>query len=345
MWQPFKLSFQGLEEELARQQKLVEDAIELAREEVAFKTRQEMSLFRREGRNHHLHMIQNHAENQSTNSTITKRLDGILNSFLQQNVREKMVKRISLLEAISGYDYRFSLSNACEKRHKNTGFWIFEGLEYKEWNEGLESSGLWCYGIRKTIPTAGMIDHLFMNQQNMTTSINYFFCDFSVEESLRVSTILKSLIKQILSVFEKIPPEMERNFEIPHTSDIVIDGLDECRADDRKRFLTYMNRLMKDSKRRIKIIVSSREKVDISRYLADFKRISLYSAVNNSDIKNYIRETIEEKLKDVDPRVGPGMVEEINDALIKGFHECFFRSSFKSWTSPIRQLAVFIKRR
>lgn len=111
----------------------------------------------------------------------------------------------------------------------------------------------------------------------MTTSISYFFCDFSVEESLKASTILKSLIKRILSVFEKIPPEMERNFEerflnshrepgiedlytmllditqIPHTSYIIIDGLDECRADDRKRILTYMNQLMRDSKSRIKI--------------------------------------------------------------------------------------------
>jgi hypothetical protein len=77
------LTFQGLEEELARQQKLVEDAIELAREEVAFKARQEMSLFRREGRNHQLLMIQNHAENQSTNSAIIKRLNGIENSSLQ----------------------------------------------------------------------------------------------------------------------------------------------------------------------------------------------------------------------------------------------------------------------
>jgi hypothetical protein len=60
-----------------------------------------------------------------------------------------VVKRRSLLEAISRYDHRLSLSNAYEKRHKNTGLWIFETLEYKEWNEGLKSSGLWCYGIRK----------------------------------------------------------------------------------------------------------------------------------------------------------------------------------------------------
>jgi hypothetical protein len=176
----------------------------------------------------------------------------------------------------------------------------------------------------------------------MTTSISYFFCDFSVEESLKASAILKSLIKQILSVFEKIPPEMERNLEkiflsshrepgiedlytmllditqIPHTSYIVIDGLDECRANDRKRFLTYMNQLMRDSKSKRKIIVSSREKIDISRSLADFKKISLCAAMNHSDIEIYIRETIEEKLKDVDLMVGPGMVKEINDALIKG---------------------------
>lgn len=61
-----------------------------------------------------------------------------------------VVKRRSLLEAVSGYDHRLSLSNAYEKWHKNTGLWIFETLEYKEWNEDLESTGLWCYGIRKT---------------------------------------------------------------------------------------------------------------------------------------------------------------------------------------------------
>ncbi|KAH8149033.1 uncharacterized protein LAJ45_07009 [Morchella importuna] len=117
--------------------------------------------------------------------------------------------------------------------------------------------------------------------------------------------------------------------QIPHTSYIVIDGLDECRADDRKRFMTCMNRLMKDSKSRIKIVISSREKVDISRYLVDFKGIPLCSAVNHSDIVIYIRETIEEKLKDVNLKVGPGMVEEINDALIKGSDGMFLWVRFQ----------------
>jgi hypothetical protein len=151
------------------------------------------------------------------------------------------------------------------------------------------------------------------------------------------------LIKQILSVVDPLPPGMTKDLEamfsnnrkeptakelsqtllsviqLASTTYLVIDGLDECELDDRTQVLIHIKRLLQDSKSKVKIIISSRAKVDISRSLESFYPISLNSAKNCSDIKKYVCEVIDAKMEEEELRVNePSLVEEIKMALIGG---------------------------
>jgi hypothetical protein len=144
-------------------------------------------------------------------------------------------------------------------------------------------------------------------------------------------------------VFNKLSPEMEKRLSAMFlaydkeptmeelrqamldatqpaaTTYLIIDGLDECKFDDRNELLSFMNQLIKDSKSRVKITVSSQEKVDIFRSSKGFFHISLDSARNHSDVEIYVRDVVDRKLSNETLKVGQSsMAEEIKMALIQG---------------------------
>lgn len=200
-------------------------------------------------------------------------------------------------------------------------------------------------GCGKTFLAVGAIDYLFTKRGNTKTSISYFFCDFRNQQSREVRTILGGLVRQILTVFHQIPPEMEIELEamffrnhhrkpgneelfqllvsvvqLSATAYIVIDGIDECKDDDRRQLLLYLNKLIRISKSKVKIFVSSRPEVDISKSLGNFHPIVLDPSTTRSDIEVFIHDVIDQKLQ---PGGGlvinhSSMAGEIKLALIDG---------------------------
>lgn len=122
-------------------------------------------------------------------------------------------------------------------------------------------------------------------------------------------------------------PENEELFQLlvsvvhlSATAYIVIDGIDECKDEDRRQLLLYLNNLIKISKRKVRIFVSSRPEVDISKSLGDFCPISLDPSTTRSDIEVFIHDAIDQRLQ---PGGGlvvsqSSMIEEIKVALVEG---------------------------
>lgn len=57
--------------------------------------------------------------------------------------------REALLDRVSDYNYRSSLSEAYRKRYEGTGQWLFDCPEFEAWIQENESCGLWVHGIRE----------------------------------------------------------------------------------------------------------------------------------------------------------------------------------------------------
>lgn len=197
-------------------------------------------------------------------------------------------------------------------------------------------------GSGKTVLASSIVDHVFALQQGSSSmnSISYFFCDFNNQQSRGTRTILGSLARQILHIFDETPeideklksmfvtnhrePTIEDLFalleciaRIPATAFLLIDGLDECGDSDRRQVLSFIKQVFRDRQCKIKVIVSSRWDLDISNALADFQQISLGSGTC-SDIELFVRDIVDRRLADGSIETqNPAMAQEIKTALIE----------------------------
>lgn len=222
-----------------------------------------------------------------------------------------------------------------------------------------ESSGLWVHGIRKlislkwipprlganipiiagsgkTVLAAGIIEHLYSLTRVGGIAICYFFCTLNDRISLDAQVILRSLIRQILNVFNQTPaiekrlrsmlltPDLEPSVnelskffasvtQLATTSYLVIDGLDACEDSARREVLAFLARLIRDGAGRIKVVVASRW-IDDSEPLNGFRQIS---AGNPVDIEQCIGHMVDESIEDGTITItAPSMAKVIKQALI-----------------------------
>jgi hypothetical protein len=78
---------------------------------------------------------------------------------------------------------------------------------------------------------------------------------------------------------------------------LVVDGLDECGLGDQQRILHELLELLKDNEDKIKILLSSREGVYISKRLRKVPTISLKD--NSVSVERDIRQYVSQHLLDI----------------------------------------------
>ncbi|KAF8540177.1 hypothetical protein BDD12DRAFT_880966 [Trichophaea hybrida] len=175
----------------------------------------------------------------------------------------------------------------------------------------LSSSGS---GLRETLLTAGIIDHIFSVCQGSAVSISYFFCDFANRQSLEICTILEGLIEQILNLFvDKISPALERELETAFIESPADPNpgkfLDECSDFDRRKLVSYLQRLAVNRFQGVKI-------------LCYFN--------TNSDIAAFIAQELEERIQQKILVVRyPAMIEEIQSVLVEGSEGMYLWVAFQ----------------
>lgn len=172
--------------------------------------------------------------------------------------------------------------------------------------------------------------------------MGFFSCEYDSPSSLKPRTILGTLIRQCLSAntlsdnIEKRPKELFEDFfsdvtdlepllqDIAATSRtmiFIIDGFEECHKSDRIIVLKMLRGLMSSSQPKTKILLSSREDVigDIDRVFTTCHQVTMDCEVTRTDIRKYVKEMIEDKMKDGDLEIGdPQLIQDIQMALTKG---------------------------
>ncbi|KAF8466326.1 hypothetical protein BDZ91DRAFT_763146 [Kalaharituber pfeilii] len=177
------------------------------------------------------------------------------------------------------------------------------------------------------------------NIESGKTFIGYFFCTFSDHRSLKFEEIIRSLIKQVLSVFHgptKFEEHLARFFErynnIPSTNlwedlfirtcrvpkhiYLILDGIDECPDDVQVQILQLLSKVL-SIPRCIKVYLSSRKDVYLTRNLPYAFSISLDDIKCRPEIEGYIDASLKQRLDDGRLRIqDPAMVQEIKQALM-----------------------------
>ena len=223
-------------------------------------------------------------------------------------------------------------------RYPNTGMWLLEADEFKEWLSGIRRA-LWLSGIAgggKTVLASAVIEAAQSQCQDFRKGCAYFYCDYKDESTQELVNILGSLLAQLASQNVEAflllqeyyqtcqsngplakPPEamalvetLERMNACFEGTYIIVDGLDECNKNtgDVTRALASMALATGLAKGEVLITLLSRDEEDIRPILANgFTHIEI--AARSGDLQLYVT-------GEMDRRIRTGELE-INNSKLK----------------------------
>ena len=231
-------------------------------------------------------------------------------------------------------------------RHSGTGAWFIESTEFQRWLH-TRNRKLWVYGIpgagKSILAAAAVSEALQLSDEN--NAVAYFYCDYKKAATQDPMLILGSLAEQIarqsarsfeqLAEFAKRHCSTERlqSFSCSHRNlcelimemsvnfrnvIIAVDGLDEC-GDHIRTVMEHLTGLGASSSS-IKVLLSSRDIVDIRDFLEDYEQVSI--AASNVDLRLYVGAEVEARVQKKSRKRlyinDPDLKGEIMDKLIDG---------------------------
>ncbi|KAH9892086.1 hypothetical protein F4778DRAFT_323682 [Xylariomycetidae sp. FL2044] len=223
-------------------------------------------------------------------------------------------EKVKILDWVSTTNHDQKHINTRSSRAENTGLWLLEKPEYREWRDDLRTENtLWLPGIQgsgKTNLVSIVIDDLLSRARQDTTPCAYFYFDYQNQDTQDPGSILRCLLRQLTQPMISIPKsvsdlydrlgergdamplhECERIIvELAKTSRglyLVFDALDECDGMlYRKEFLQTMGRLKQEHL--LRILVTSRPHLeDVQQAFRDSVQVKIEA--HDEDIKAYIR--------------------------------------------------------
>ncbi|KAI4183453.1 MAG: hypothetical protein LQ346_006330 [Caloplaca aetnensis] len=226
-------------------------------------------------------------------------------SRLATDRRRMRKKKMQALDSLSTYDYHKTYKQTRKECVPGTSNWILETSEFETWEKGT-SEGL-CR-VRKVN---------YKSPKDVTT---FFFCRFDDQESLKASTIIGSIARQLVN---DIPEDGFRAFaretpiaeflEITLSKTrqyfIILDGLDEYNKAQAQEVSEFLQSLLSFPHLHIKTFCCSRPNVLdwLPLKVLSQQHISLESVESQgriaSDIGRFINITLEEWLEGDSPEL------------------------------------------
>ncbi|CAH0044206.1 unnamed protein product [Clonostachys solani] len=264
---------------------------------------------------------------------IQRHLPGVFSTLDKILVKMQNQERIKILKRISAAPYRGHHMDIQERRTKGTGEWILKSNEFQQWQASETSTITLLYGAPgagKTFLISRVIDHV--EQSPKLEGFAYFYCKRDDEERSQPVFILRSLVRQLSSTFQRseeihqevqtLATNMEERaltFSVGlcqnilsklissyRNTTIILDALDECNMDKRSLLMDCLSQLL-DRHSNMKIFISSRKDADIIRHFESQPIIEIHATDNQHDIESFVKgelsrdkrwDSLEPKLKD-----------------------------------------------
>ncbi|CAH0018272.1 unnamed protein product [Clonostachys rhizophaga] len=246
---------------------------------------------------------------------IQRHLPGVFSTLDKILVKMQDQERIEMLKGISATPYRGHHMDIQERRTKGTGEWILQSDELQQWQASETSTITLLYGAPgagKTFLTSRVIDHV--EQSPNLEGFAYFYCKRDEKERSQPVIILRSLVRQLSSTFQRsgeIHQEVKtlaQNIEAQaltfsvglcqnilsklvlsySNTTIILDALDECNMGERSHLMTCLSQLI-DQHSTLKIFISSRKDADIIRHFESQPIIEIHATDNQHDIESFVK--------------------------------------------------------
>ncbi|KIX96919.1 uncharacterized protein Z520_07033 [Fonsecaea multimorphosa CBS 102226] len=311
-WSDFHAKFDGILRNLRQHRRLIESQFNLL-----------------QARQHEAHRIEVLKEIQKWGA----KLDDARESLKRREESRRDEQRAAILEWLAaGRSTRDSHERARKARedYPHTGLWITQNEKVSSWltDDIPKSSVLWMHGIPgagKTVLASIIIEACLerlrqqdqqdqQDQQQGKTA--YFYCRHDDVNTTTCVSILKGLLAQqidwypdlVLPYFEEyrrqsgepvltLEKVAKRLFETVSEQGqrqyIILDGLDECRSEERKLILLFLTSLVKriDDREpsKLRLLVVSQDEPDIRKLLSSAEEFPIKPEDNKQDIRTFVQ--------------------------------------------------------
>ena len=254
---------------------------------------------------------------------------------------EKKRRRGAVLKWYKSSDPEQNHQRSRSKHEPDTAKWIFDVKEFQAWTTQ-NGEMIWIHGIPgagKTILCSTIIDHMQERCRNKDKScVLYYYFDFSDSTKQSFSSLLKSLIFQLVSrqdseatgaeaLYDKCKETQESSEDellevlIEELKDIettylFIDALDEC--PEAERALFFNSFFTSSLPAVLSVLITSRKEPDIESALKD--KVSHNITIQNADIDADVRIHVNNAISK-DPAFSkwkPTIRQEMLDAIVSG---------------------------
>lgn len=106
-------------------------------------------------------------------------------------------------------------------------------------------------------------------------------------------------------------------FQLYPQTTLVLDALDECDKDTRLRFINILDKLIAESSKPVKILISSRRDRDIEHRFKDGPNLEIRAIDNQEDIAMFVKDEITAGEKFWQHEISFELQELICDTLVK----------------------------
>ncbi|WPH02939.1 ankyrin, protein [Acrodontium crateriforme] len=233
-------------------------------------------------------------------------------STLKGSVEDEMQARWrkELLNRICSTDYSDEHFDHLQRHELGTGEWFLTDPKFTAWITAsrVEHRTLLCTGnpgAGKTILAAISVEHLRRMVHTVQTPVLHIYCNYKRQEEQSGLHMISSLLRQLLAIQTSIPEQVERLFNCaarPSYKDIneslqsmtrsctpifiIIDALDECRAEARSQLLASLSELRKLDC--VQILATTRHGVPgIDSFFVNNTSIEI--TASNHDIERFAR--------------------------------------------------------
>ncbi|OJD26052.1 hypothetical protein ACJ73_02567 [Blastomyces percursus] len=218
----------------------------------------------------------------------------------------------------AGADFDERHIDVFSKKHPGTADWLLNSKKFESWIDSPESSLLWCYGkagTGKSVIASNVIEH-FLRKHLFDTTVGVSYVYYHHTDGLRqdLSLVIAGMLLPICRKLDEIPDWLNKHRKDGFSSRavcrtdlfcavaqkfkqiiVVIDGLDECRKNDRGRVISFLDAVLEFPK--AKVVVMSRKEDDIVDAFESLKygkvlKIELRADDTIQDIKTYVTESV-----------------------------------------------------
>ncbi|KAF4965615.1 hypothetical protein FSARC_6602 [Fusarium sarcochroum] len=248
--------------------------------------------------------------------------------------------RVAILKSLSTLPYPSHHQAAARGRLDGSGEWLLNHPSFNSWRGSSSSTILWLHGIPgcgKTKLCSVIIDAMKTTGNKSAELFAFFYCTRDPREPKRGQcvAVIQSLLRQVAAMsptrtimqpvkvmHERIHEEgfddrewthvecvetLIKVMEIYPSLTIVIDALDECDLDERMALLLSLKEVREKSANLVKILITSRDDIDILASLADASDIRISATHNAEDIERFVQERVDAMMDSREILYGPGV--------------------------------------